>query len=88
MTDATKEFYRTHADTIWSKRFDAPEPIRRHAHRTQYAALLDALGEGSVLDAGCGEGVIPILLAQRGRASVGVDLSEPNIEAATRLAAE
>ncbi|MBU1349107.1 class I SAM-dependent methyltransferase [Patescibacteria group bacterium] len=87
MTDENKAFYRKHADTIWAKRFDAPDPIRRHAHRTQYAALIDTLGKGSVLDAGCGEGVIPILLAERGRASVGVDLSEPNIAAARALAA-
>lgn len=88
MTDENKAFYRQHADTIWEKRFNSSDPIRRHAHRAQYGALLDAIGvDGSVLDAGCGEGVIPILLAERGIASTGVDISEPNVAAAQAEAA-
>jgi ubiquinone/menaquinone biosynthesis C-methylase UbiE len=78
-----KGFYASHPDEILKKRFNAPEPLRRHAHRSQYEALLALVPSGStVLDAGCGEGVISLLLAERGIASTGIDLSAPNIEAA------
>ncbi len=80
---AIKEFYASHADEILKKRFHAPEALRRHAHRTQYDALLRLIPPGtSVLDAGCGEGVVSLLLAERGIASTGADLSLPNVEAA------
>lgn len=81
--DAIKGFYSSHADEILKKRFHAPEPLRRYAHRTQYEALLRLIPNGtSVLDAGCGEGVISLLLAEKGVPSTGVDLSQPNVEAA------
>lgn len=76
-----KEFYAEHPDRIWEKRFASPEPIRRYAHVTQYEALLaHVTPEGSVLDAGCGEGVVSILLARRGIPSTGCDMSRPNVE--------
>lgn len=82
-----KGFYQQHADKIWDKRFNSPEPIRRYAHRTQYNALLEhIIPNGSILDAGCGEGVISLLLAERGIASTGMDISEPNIIAARQAA--
>ena len=90
MQDAasTKEFYTSYADEILKKRFNAPEPLRRHAHRTQYEALIQLIPAGaSVLDAGCGEGVLSLLLAERGVASTGMDLSVPNIQAARTEAA-
>jgi len=83
-----KEFYTSHSDEIMKKRFNAPEPLRRHAHRTQYDALLALVLPGaSVADIGCGEGVIPLLLAEKGIASTGIDLSAPNIKAAQAEAA-
>ena len=78
-----KDFYKSYADNIWEKRFNSPYPVRRYAHRTQYDFLLrEAPLDGSILDVGCGQGVISILLAEKGRASTGVDLSEPNIQVA------
>lgn len=87
--EQVKEFYESHADEIWKKRFDSPFPIRQYVHRTQYEALLGqvVLG-GSVLDAGCGEGVIGLLLAAKGIASTGMDLSLPNVQVAQRMAYE
>jgi ubiquinone/menaquinone biosynthesis C-methylase UbiE len=80
---AVKEFYTSYSDEILKKRFNSPDPLRRYAHRTQYEAIISNILPGSsVLDAGCGEGVIPMILAERGIASTGVDLSQPNIEAA------
>ncbi len=78
-----KKFYQSYSDRILEKRFESPFPIRRYVHRTQYDALLAHVSPGlSVLDAGCGEGVISLLLAERGIASTGVDLSLPNVERA------
>ncbi|HWQ99221.1 MAG TPA: methyltransferase domain-containing protein [Candidatus Methylomirabilis sp.] len=86
-SERIKDFYCGHSDEIIRKRFDSPEPLRRYAHRTQYDALIANIPTGStVLDAGCGEGVISLLLAERGNASTGVDLSSPNVEAARREA--
>jgi SAM-dependent methyltransferase len=42
----------------------------------------------SVLDAGCGEGVLSVLLAKKGCQVTGVDISEPNIASAKKYAEE
>jgi ubiquinone/menaquinone biosynthesis C-methylase UbiE len=82
-----KDFYSGHSDEILKKRFDSLDPLRRYAHRTEYASIIRLIPKGSsVLDAGCGEGVVSLLLAERGIASTGVDISEPNVESATREA--
>lgn len=93
MTTATKEhtpaaaaenkaIYTELHDQIIVKRFQAKSPIRRHAHHRQYQAFVDLIPAGStVLDAGCGEGVLSVMLAQKGCKVTGVDLSEPNIKA-------
>ncbi len=78
-----KSFYETYSDRILDKRLRSPYPIRRYAHEAQYRAILAHIDPGmSVLDAGCGEGSIGFLLAKKGMASTGVDLSAPNIERA------
>jgi len=80
-----KDFYAGHSDEILKKRFESPEPLRRYAHRTEYESIIRLIPKGmSVFDAGCGEGVISILLAERGITSTGVDLSEPNVRAARK----
>lgn len=84
-----KDFYAMHSDEILEKRFNSPYVLRRYAHRTQYESLIKLLGKGkTILDAGCGEGVIPLLLAERGIASTGMDISEPNIKKAQSVAKE
>lgn len=83
-----KDFYSGYSDEIIKKRFDSPEPLRRYAHRAEYDAIVALVPQGmSVLDAGCGQGVISLLLAERGISSTGVDLSAPNIETAKTEAA-
>lgn len=85
--EENKEIYRTLHDHIAQKRFSSPSPIRRHAHHMQYQAFLDLIPPGSVvLDAGCGDGMLSILLAKHGCTVTGVDLSEPNIAAAKAYA--
>lgn len=51
-------------------------------------ALLERLGVGSVLDAGCGTGRVAIELARRGHDVVGVDLDPEMLAAARRKAPE
>jgi len=84
-----KQIYRQHHDEIITKRFHSPSPIRRHAHVSQYEIFTKLVPAGStVIDAGCGEGVLSVLLAKHGCTVTGVDLSEPNIVAAKKYAEE
>jgi SAM-dependent methyltransferase len=83
-----KSFYEGHSDQILKKRLFSVYPIRRYAHESQYEAILQHVGEGTVLDAGCGEGAIGLLLAKKKIASTGIDLSYPNIEKAQQQAQE
>jgi ubiquinone/menaquinone biosynthesis C-methylase UbiE len=86
--ERNKEIYQSLHDAIIAKRFESDAPIRRHAHRMQYQVFVDAIPAGStVLDAGCGEGVLSVLLAQKGCIVTGFDISAPNIEAAKKYAA-
>jgi SAM-dependent methyltransferase len=50
------------------------------------AALVDAYGPGSVLDAGCGTGRVAIELSRRGHPVVGVDADPAMLEEARRKA--
>lgn len=82
-----KRYYSSAHDQITVKRFNSPYPIRRRTHREMYQSLIDLLKPGStILDAGCGEGTLSILLAEAGFNVVGVDLSKANIEAARNYA--
>ncbi len=84
-----KQFYSNHADRIFEKRYNSPYPLRRYVHRQIYATTLKYIEAGqTVLDAGCGEGVLSILMAQQGAIVTGVDISAPNIMAARRAADE
>ncbi len=86
--DATKQAYFLHADTIWSKRFESPNPLRRYAHRAQYDCIVERVPAGAqVLDTGCGEGVLSYLLASKARAVFAADLSQPNVRSARDILA-
>jgi len=79
-----KGFYEDYHDTIFAKRFHSPHPIRRQVHRDIYESVLDYIEPGTeVLDAGCGEGVLSVLMAKKGAKVTAMDISRPNLEAIT-----
>jgi len=82
-----KEIYTSLDDRIIEKRLGSQFPIRKHAHDMQWQAFVDRVPSGAtVLDAGCGPGVLSILLAKKGCIVTGSDISEPNIKAAKEYA--
>lgn len=82
-----KEFYAGYHDEITKKRVQSAYPLRRYAHEVQYQSILAHIKPGEyVLDAGCGEGTLSVLMAKKGARVVGADLSEPNIVSAKAYA--
>ena len=89
MTQEITQFYKGYHDRILNKRYNSPYWVRRYAHRQIYESIVRYIPPGrTVLDAGCGEGVLSLLMAKKGAVVTGIDLSEPNIEAARRWARE
>jgi len=87
--DENKRIYSTLHDQIHAKRFNATSPIRRHAHAMQYQRFVDLVPPGStVLDSGCGEGILSVMLAKHGCIVTGVDLSQPNVDACKKYGAD
>lgn len=84
-----KAIYSQFHDEIIAKRFESPFALRKYMHRRQYNSIVELIPDGAtVLDAGCGEGVLCFMLAQKGCKVTGVDLSEPNIQACNNYAAQ
>lgn len=87
--EKNKEIYTSYHDKIIEKRYQSESPIRKFAHRQQYQAFIDLIPSGAtVLDSGCGEGIMCVMLAKKGCKVTGVDLSVPNINAAIAYAKE
>ena len=81
-----KQFYETYGDKIVDKRLNSPYPLRRHAHRMGYESIAKFVKAGeTVLDAGCGEGVLSWYLAERGAKVTAIDISRPNVEEAQKF---
>lgn len=85
--DKIKTFYTNYSDKIYAKRFKSKYPLRAYAHERQYDSVLSNVKPGmKVLDVGCGDGVLSLMMAEKGAEVVGVDLSVPNIKAAKKYA--
>ncbi|MBX9765501.1 class I SAM-dependent methyltransferase [Patescibacteria group bacterium] len=84
-----KGFYKDYADEIIAKRYESPYPLRRYAHEMQYASIVSQVKKGErVLDTGCGEGVLAVMLAKKGALVTACDISQPNVERAQEYARE
>ena len=84
-----KNFYSDYADEIIDKRLRSPYPLRQYAHYKQYESILNFVSPGmKVLDAGCGEGVLSVMMAQKGAIVMGCDLSKPNVDKSKLYAIE
>ncbi|MEK7538906.1 MAG: class I SAM-dependent methyltransferase [Patescibacteria group bacterium] len=84
-----KNFYSDYADEIIDKRLRSPYRLRQYAHVKQYESILNFVTPGmKVLDAGCGEGVLSIMMAKKGAVVTGCDLSRPNVEKSKLYAIE
>lgn len=89
MAPAVKEFYTAHNDDIRGRREKSKYQLRAYVHKMQYESVLRFVEPGmTVLDAGCGDGVLSIMMAKKGAHVTGIDMSEPNIERARSAAQE
>ena len=62
-------------------------PIRLHVRGAQLEAIANCVLDGTtVLDAGCGQGELSVLLAKKGCRVTGIDPSEANVAAAKAYA--
>lgn len=78
-----KDFYETYHDNIFDKRYASKYPIRKYAHWTQLNSFANLVDPGeTVLDAGCGEGMLLWKMKERGADVTGLDISRPNLDAA------
>lgn len=84
-----KNFYSCYNDKIIEKRFNSKFKLRSYAHYQQYESILKFINSGiSVLDAGCGEGVLSVMAAKKGADVTGSDISQPNIKRCIKYALE
>lgn len=83
------DFYTHYHDEITLKRHESPYWVRAYCHRGILDGFVSRVPAGAtVLDAGCGEGVLSRLLAKKGAKVTGIDISHKNISAAKRYAEE
>lgn len=85
-----KAFYRSRSETIWVKRYNSPYLLRRYYHRTRCRVTATPVKNCSlVLDAGCGDGVLSVLMAlwHPEQRIIAMDISEEAVRR-TREAAK
>lgn len=85
-----KSFYRSRSETNWVKRYQSPYILRRYFCRTMWAVTaLPVKNAPLVLDAGCGDGVLSVLLAlwHPHQKIIAMDISKDAV-CATREAAK
>lgn len=82
-----KNAYRIAEERTVETRISGVFPIRKHAHEAEYAAICRHIRPGKrVLDAGCGDGSLSIMLARAGCIMTGCDISPRNVEKARQAA--
>jgi SAM-dependent methyltransferase len=74
------EIYRNDMREVWDPRI---ERHSFHSYQNQlalYFALADKYGAASVLDVGCAQGTLALLLAERGKQVTAVDIRQPFLD--------
>lgn len=87
--EEVKVFYKTHAETNWTKRYQSPYLLRRYFFRTLWQVIATPVQSASlVLDAGCGDGVLSVLMAlwQPQQRIIAMDISEEAVKRAKEAA--
>lgn len=78
-----KNIYAARREFTNATRLSKQFPVRWYAHEAEYRAIAALIGKGErILDAGCGDGTLAILLAKKGAIVVACDISSENIAAA------
>ena len=76
-----KDFYSNYSDKILDKKLNSPYPLRSYVHKANWLTILKHIKPGDkVLEVGCGEGVLAVLMSKKGAYVTAVDISEPNIK--------
>jgi SAM-dependent methyltransferase len=84
--DEIKHFYEEYADRVQEKRLKSPYVLRRYLHEQTYFTNLKYIQSGQkVLEIGCGEGILAVLMAKKGAIVTATDISEKNLQAAREL---
>jgi len=74
------EIYRNDVREMWDSRV---EPHSFHSYQNQlalYTALADKYAAESVLDVGCAQGTLALLLGERGKRVTAVDIRQPFLD--------
>ncbi len=84
-----KDFYKAHPDTSWVKRYESRYLLRRYFYRTRLSVTAKPVKSAYlVLDAGCGDGVLSVLIAlwHPHQKIIAMDISEECVRAAREAA--
>jgi len=80
-------FYKNFWDRIEEKRLNPKFPLRRYVHLQNYLSILKYVRKGEkVLEVGCGEGILSVMIAKKGNQVIGCDISRPNLGVAKERA--
>ena len=85
-----KEFYRSRSETNWVKRYQSPYRLRRYFSRTMWETVAKPVKDSPlVLDAGCGDGVLSVLMAfwHPEQKVIAMDISPEGVRSAREAAA-
>ncbi len=89
--DLIKEYYQESSETNWTKRFNSPFPTRKYYFNHSWNQVINLIPPGTktVLDAGCGDGVLAVLIAKHFSdiKVIATDISPEAVER-TKAAAE
>lgn len=89
MVNRVKEYYLSHAETNWVKRYQSPYALRRYCSRAMWKVIGLPVKECPlVLDAGCGDGVLAVLTAilHPEQRIVAMDISREGVRAGREAA--